>query len=453
MDGFPGRLTQSLQFRLSAWLCGTIAVVAVAAGMVSFLFTFEQALEAQDNQLRQMAALFDGQRLPSPATSLGNKLEGDPDSRVVVQWLRPAGASSSEPAGALSGLPANLADGLHTLSLGETTWRVFVKTVAPGSRVALGQRTEVRDEIAQDSAQHTLSLFLILIPVLLLVVGTLIRRMFRPLKAAALDLNRRSEQDLHAVADAGLPSEIRPFVEAINRLLSRVEQSVVTQRRFVADAAHELRSPLTALSLQAEQLDAADMSTQARERLASLRQGIRRGRNLLDQLLTLARAQDGFRENVQKVPLQRVFRKVLEDLMPLAEAKDIDVGVVGHQYGHVQAPEGELQALMKNLVDNAVRYTPRGGRINLSAERHDHGVVVQITDTGPGIAPQERERVFDPFYRVLDQDEVGSGLGLSIVKTIADRLGATISLAYADESAPSGLRVTVIFPEPDRTAA
>lgn len=454
MDGFQGRMTQSLQFRLSAWLCGTIAVIAVAAGMVSFLLTFQQALEVQDNQLRQMAALFDGQRLPAPSVaSRGEKLEGDPDSRVVVQWLRPAGSASSESAGALSGLPANLSDGLHTLRLGETTWRVFVKTVAPGSRVAIGQRTEVRDEIAQDSAQHTLFLFLILIPVLLLVVGALIRGMFRPLKAAALDLNRRSEQDLREVADADLPSEVRPFVEAINRLLSRVGRSVAVQRRFVADAAHELRSPLTALSLQAEQLDAADMSTQARERLASMRHGMRRARNLLDQLLTLARVQDGSHENIQTVPMQRVFRKVLEDLMPLAEAKNIDVGVVGHQGAHVQAPEGDLQTLVKNLVDNAIRYTPRDGQINLSAEIHGRDVTVQVTDTGPGIAPQERERVFDAFYRVLGREEIGSGLGLSIVKTIADRLGAKISLAYANKSARSGLRVLVTFPETDQTAA
>src|SRR6185312_4287852 len=127
--------------------------------------------------------------------------------------------------------------------------------------------------------------------------------------------------------------------------------------------------------------------------------------------------------------------------------------VVGHQGAHVQAPEGDLQTLVKNLVDNAIRYTPRDGQINLSAEIHGRDVTVQVTDTGPGIAPQERERVFDAFYRVLGREEIGSGLGLSIVKTIADRLGAKISLAYANKSARSGLRVLVTFPETDQTAA
>ncbi len=457
MDGLQGTMRQSLQFRLSAWLCATIAVIAVAAGMVSFLSAFQQALKAQDDQLRQMAALFDGQKVPAPSVvPHGDKLEGDPDSRVVVQWLGSANAAPPQSAGALADLPANLADGLHTTRLGATTWRVFVKTVSPGSRVAVGQRTEVRDEIAQDSAQHTLSLFLILIPVLLVVVGVLIRTMFLPLKAAARDLDRRSEQELHEVSAATMPSEIRPFVVAINRLLARVGQSVVAQRRFVADAAHELRSPLTALSLQAEQLDAADMSAQARERLALLRQGIGRARSLLDQLLTLARVQDVSHENIQAVPLQQVFRQVLEDLIPLAEAKNIDVGVVGHQDACVLARHNDLQTLVKNLVDNAIRYTPPDGQINLSAKSDEHGVILQVADTGPGIAPEERERVFDAFYRVLGQDEVGSGLGLSIVRNVADRLNATISLAYANEPANeparSGLRVTVTFPRAERLA-
>ncbi|MGH8821477.1 MAG: sensor histidine kinase, partial [Rhodoferax sp.] len=191
--------------------------------------------------------------------------------------------------------------------------------------------------------------------------------------------------------------------------------------------------------------------------------GIRRARSLLDQLLTLARVQDASHEDIQAVPLQQVFRQVLEDLMPLAQAKNIDVGVVGHQEARVMAPHSDLQTLVKNLVDNAIRYTPRDGQINLSAESDEHGVILQVVDTGPGIAPEERERVFDAFYRVLGQDEAGSGLGLSIVRNIADRLGAKINLAHANESARTGLRVTVTFastgspaignPAPPRPAA
>lgn len=447
MDGFQGKLSRSLQFRLSAWLCLVILAIAVAAGIFSYLSAFQEAIELQDDQLRQMAALIHRQQLPLTPAPPMDPLDGDPQSRVLVRLLPSPGAHPPEPAGLLPDVPVNLPDGIHTLRSGRTSWRVVIKTLAPGSRVAVGQRTEVRDEIARDSAQRTLTPFLILIPVLLLLVGGLIRNMFRPLKTMARDLDRRSEQDLREVTPAHLPSEIRPFVVAINRLLSRVGQSVSMQRRFVADAAHELRSPLTALSLQAEQLDAADMSAHARERLAVLRSGIRRTRSLLDQLLTLARVQDSSRERTQMVSVQQVFRQVLEDLMPLAEVKNIDVGVVGTQDARVTAPEADLKTLVKNLVDNAIRYTPSGGQINLSVHASEGQVILQVTDTGPGIAPEERQRVFDPFYRVVGQDEVGSGLGLSIVQTIADRLEAKIDLGYASEPTQSGLRIAVTFPQ------
>ncbi|MDR3452299.1 MAG: ATP-binding protein [Rhodoferax sp.] len=446
MDGFQGKLRQSLQFRLSAWLCLVILAIAVAAGVFSYLSAFQEAIELQDDQLRQMAALIQRQQLPVTSAPPADPLDGDPQSRVVVQLLPSPGAQTPEPASLLSDVPAGLPDGIQTLRSSHTSWRVVIKTLASGSRVAVGQRTEVRDEIARDSAQRTLMPFLILIPVLLLLVGGLIRNMFRPLKTMALDIDRRSEQDLREVANAHLPSEIRPFVVAINRLLLRVAQSVSMQRRFVADAAHELRSPLTALSLQAEQLDAADMSAHARERLAVLRSGIRRTRGLLDQLLTLARVQDSSRGRTQTVSVQQVFRQVLEDLMPLADVKNIDVGVEGAQDARVTAHEADLKTLVKNLVDNAIRYTPNEGRINLSVHTNGRDVILQVTDTGPGIAPQERLRVFDPFYRVLGHDEVGSGLGLSIVQTIADRLEAKIDLGYANEPTQSGLRVSVTFP-------
>ena len=288
--------------------------------------------------------------------------------------------------------------------------------------------------------------FLILFPLLLLLVGALIRQVFRPLKSMASGLDQRSEQDFHEIADSEVPSEIRPFVVAINRLLRRVAQSVALQRRFVADAAHELRSPLTALSLQAERLEAADMSSEARARLATLRKGIQRNRSLLDQLLTLAREQEIPRESSETVSVQHVFRQVLEELMPLAEAKKIDLGVVGELDAQVLATEVDMKTLVKNLVENAIRYTPHNGQIDLSVQTSNGRVNVQITDTGPGIPEEERNRVFDTFYRVLGNDEAGSGLGLAIVKTIATRIAANVSLGYSNEQEKTGLCVRVSLP-------
>jgi two-component system OmpR family sensor kinase len=216
------------------------------------------------------------------------------------------------------------------------------------------------------------------------------------------------------------------------------------QRRFIADAAHELRSPMTAMSLQAERLAASEMPDEARERLGTLSAGLNRTRILLDQLLTLARTQDAHIGGVSRVSLKRAIQESLEDLVPLADEKGIDLGVVGSADPFVAGRPVDIKILVKNLIDNAIRYTPEGGRVDIRVAC-EHGVVIlDIDDTGPGIPEDERERVFDPFYRVLGNGQIGSGLGLAITRTIATQMGANVSLANAPEG-PPGLRVHVTF--------
>ncbi|MDP2818568.1 MAG: ATP-binding protein [Polaromonas sp.] len=448
MDGFQIRIRQSLQLRLSASLSIAIMVVAISAGIFSFVSAYEEAIELQDEQLRQMAAMIARQDAPLRfAKSPKQVPDRDAEFRVAVQLLTQSAAAGPLLTGELPGLASDLPEGIQTVETQGVSWRLFVQTLDADSRIAVGQKIAVRDEVARDGALRTLMPFFVLFPVLLLLVADLIRKMFQPLKTLADDLDMRSEDDLREITATGLPSEIRPFVVAINRLLSRIAQSSLVQRRFVADAAHELRSPLTALSLQAERMAAAEMSLEAASRLATLRQGIHRNRNLLDQLLTLARAQHLPLplEASEAVSIQLVFRQVLEDLMPLAESKGIDLGVTGEMDATVGASEVDLYALVKNLVDNAIRYTPQSGRIDLSAEASDGTVTLTIADTGPGIPEEERERVFDPFYRVLGNSETGSGLGLSIVKAIASRIGAIVHMSYSDEKKKTGLRVRVVL--------
>lgn len=447
MDGFKIRIRQSLQLRLSASLSIAIIVVAVAAGIFSFVSAFEEAIELQDEQLRQMAVLIARQDTPLRFAKSPKQGPGvDSEFRVAVQLLTPSAASEPPLTGELPGLAGDLPEGIQTVETQGVSWRLFVQPLDSGSQIAVGQRTSVRDEVARDGALRTLMPFLVLIPILLLLVADLIRKMFQPLKTLANGLDLRSEDDLREITDASLPSEIRPFVVAINRLLSRVAQSSLEQRRFVADAAHELRSPLTALSLQAERMASAEMSPEAASRLATLRKGIHRNRNLLDQLLTLARAQHSPPEVSQQVSVQPIFRQVLEDLLPLAESKRIDLGVTGEMDATVSASEVDLYAMVKNLVDNAIRYTPESGRVDLSVEATGGTVTLTIADTGPGIPEEERVRVFDAFYRVLGTNETGSGLGLSIVKAIASRIGATVHMDYSDSQQETGLRVQVVLP-------
>jgi two-component system OmpR family sensor kinase len=448
MDGFKKRLSESVQLKLSFTLTLVILAVGALAGVFSFVSAFEEAHELQDDVLRQVAQLMDSQRLPpAPAPPATRPADSDEDSRVIVQRLDDGDRSRrGADGGRTLSLPATLRDGLHTLEVGGETFRVLVKTTAAGQRIAVAQESGLRNEIARDSALRTVMPFLVLVPALGLIVADLVRKMFQPIATLSKAIDRRTEQDLDPVEDSHLPIEVRPFGMAINRMLGRVGKAMDTQRRFVADAAHELRSPLTALSLQAERLAESDMSDEARKRLADLRQGILRSRSLLDQLLALARAQASTESPRSPVSIQEIYRRVLEDLMPMAEAKHIDIGVEGTEDAQVWVGERDMTALVKNLVDNAIRYTPEGGRIDLSVSVANGQTVLRVDDTGPGIQVAERDRVFDPFYRTLGNEQSGSGLGLSIVQVIARRIGAKIQLGFSDADKQTGLRVNVAMP-------
>ncbi|MBP5094384.1 ATP-binding protein [Pseudomonas protegens] len=447
MDGFKRRLSESVQLRLSIALSVAVLIVALLAGVFAYVSAFDEALEMQDNTLRQVAALFERQHMtlayPPPGQVVADDNE---ESRVVVQYLADgARAAADSDAEIPLPLPTTLADGLSTLTVGGEPFRVLVKTTSAGLRIAVAQETGARDRDARESAWRGLLPFLILFPVLLLVIADLVRKLFRPIEQLAAEIDLRDEQELHPIDERHLPTEVRPFVRAINRLLLRVTQSMTTQRRFVADAAHELRSPLTALSLQAERLASVEMPSLARERLQLLRRGIERGRKLIDQLLGLASAQSAINGRVEPVSVHGVYRRVLEDLLPLAEDKAIDIGLEGGPDRQVLISQEDLLTLVKNLVDNAIRYTPQGGRVDLSVAQVQDEILLQVSDSGPGIAVAERERVFDPFHRGLGSDEVGSGLGLAIVKAIADRHAGRVWLDYSDQRTKRGLCVTVAF--------
>lgn len=449
MDGLKRRLNDSLQLRLSFWLSAAIVLVAALAGVFSFVSAFHGANELQDNTLRQVAALFDRQALPAID---GAEMRGsDEETRVVVQHLtdKTRAGDSGDTRAALP-LRADLPDGLQTVEIEGEAFRVLVKTTRFDERIAVAQETGVRNEIARDGALRTVLPFMGLVPLLLWLLANLVRKMFRPISALSAALDQRSDEDLYPMDTDSLPAEVRPFAAAINRLLGRVERSMKAQRRFVADAAHELRSPFTALSLQAERLAQLPLGADASERLHTLRGGIERGSRLLEQLLTLARAQETMAPSTANVSVGAVVRRVLEDMVPLAQVKDIDLGIVGSagiDDIHIPMDEIDLVTLVRNLVDNAVRYTPPGGKVDLSTSTSEGTTVLQIDDSGPGIAPSDRVRVFEPFCRLQGSEQTGSGLGLSIVQAIVLRTGATIALDYADSRTPSGLRVQVRMPQ------
>lgn len=460
MDGLKAKLRQSLRFQLSAWLSGAVILLALMAGSYSFWSSFEEANELQDDQLRQVAALisrqdvpFDGSANdPQPATL-------DPDLRIVVQLLPEAAAAASTATTANTqaevvagtatlALPSGLPDGLQTILVADESWRLLVRPWRSGQRIAVSQLTAARDEIARSGALRTVLPLLVLIPALALVVGLVVTQRLKPVVRLSTALDQRTEFDLSPLPHTQVPTEIRPFTTAISGLLLRLATSMAAQRRFVADAAHELRSPLTALSLQAEALDSSELPAEVQAKVARLRQGIQRARALIDQLLTLARSQTEPELQAGAVSAPAVLRRVIEDLIPLAERRQIDLGVTRQDEFSLPVSEIDLHAIMRNLVDNAVRYSPPGAAIDVSLRCDGGTAVFEVINAGAGIPPGEREHVFSAFYRVLGTDTEGSGLGLAIVKTLVERIGGNITLqAAVPQAVAPGLRVQVHFPK------
>lgn len=442
MDGRKGKLKNSLQFRLSIGTAIAILGVALIAGSFSYWWAFEEAIELQDEQLIRLSDLVNRQRIVQPDVNTPEEMSSvDPESHFVVQWLGPGLEQTVE----LPGLPFDLPEGLQTRLVGDVSWRLLVKTFSNGTRAVVAQQTEVRDEIARSGALNTLVPLIILIPLLLLWVAYLIRQVFSPLKKMAEQLDQSTGHELVPLPDGNLATEIAPFITAINHLLARVRESIVQQRQFVRDAAHELRSPLTAISLQAERLVELDLESSLHTRLIKLHRATERTRILIEQLLTMARAQDEQIITTIHISVKALLRELLEDLLPLAEVKKIEVSVVGEDIW-VHSQPIDLQILIKNLVENAIRYTPQAGHIEILLG--DTGGVAEliVKDSGPGIADADQTRVFDPFFRVLGNDQPGSGLGLSIVRTIANRLGVAIELSNNNLPEQSGLSVRLTFP-------
>jgi two-component system OmpR family sensor kinase len=369
----------------------------------------------------------------------------DAEARIAIEELGDAG-QKTEGTQALPGLPANLPDGLQTVARGGEGWRLVVRTRADGSRVAVGQPTAIRDEFATSSALHTVLPLAALIPCLTLLVAIVIHRTLRPVLRLADRLDAERSDDFEKLPLSGMPAELRPFIAAINRLLERVGTMVGQNRRFIADAAHELRTPITALGIQAENLDRIDLPPESRARLGVLIQGVRRVAHLLEQLLDHARYGTGPATGTAVTAFDHVARECVADLLPIAAARGVDLGFGRLETVFVRGEATALAVMLRNLLDNALRHTLAGGRVDLYLYRDNDGAVVRIEDTGPGIVPADLERVFEPFFRGGGPVDEGTGLGLSIVRRIVDGLGGRITIENIAVAEPCGLRVVVTLP-------
>ena len=433
---------RSIRARLLAWLFGGVILVGIVGGLIVYRNALIEADVFFDYHLRQTALILRDepveyslpQQLPSNDAAYDFVVQVWTLDGVRIYFSRPHSA-----------LPNTTTLGFSTVATGEGPWRVY-GAQARTKVIQVAQPMSVREQQAADRALKTLRPFALLLPVLGILIWIAVGRALQPLQRLTTLVNARHVNALDPLPDERLPEEARPLVDALNDLLVRLGSALDRERAFMADAAHELRTPLAALHLQIGTLARAANEAERNEAMEQLSAGMQRAIRLVEQMLSLARQEPRAERPRVQVPLADVVRDVVAELVPLADAKQIDLGIPSSQAEMVLGDPDALRTLTRNLVDNAVRYTPAGGRVDVSVGSvgTPARAVLKVVDNGPGIPPEERVRVLDRFYRRPGTSPPGSGLGMAIVKAIADGHAATLELAAGADG--SGLSVSVTFP-------
>lgn len=434
----------SIRRQLLLALLSVITLTTLLGALATYRTARDEANAMFDYQLRQLALsfrdqVFQGGR-PHDFT-----IDGDAQDFSIQVW-RPDGTRLylSHPR---NELPDRTPLGFATIDTGHGKWRVFGMQ-QHGQTIQVAQPMHSRDELALAAALRTVAPFLLMLPVLGVLIWVVVGRGLRPLDAVARAVSTRTAVALDPLPENRVPSEVVPLVRALNELLDRLQHALQAQREFTADAAHELRTPLAALSLQVQLAERAPDAAARAEAFGELKGGLQRATHSVQQLLTLARQEPGSGARATSaVHLGDLVATVIAAQLALAEAKGIDLGAApGTDNDVIRGDQEALRILITNLVGNAIRYTPAGGRVDVTVG-DDDGVFIEVSDSGPGIPAADRQRVFDRFYRRAQSEEAGSGLGLAIVKTIAERHQATVHLG---EARLGGLCARVQF---DRSAS
>ena len=451
---------------MSALAAGT----ALLAGGSWFVLTHELDEVFEDN-LRQVAlavASHHGTRLPQTGLRRSEPLpqvmrEYGNFGFATAAWTRDG--VPIHQSGESAGIPFLTRSGLSEISIGGEKWHLYTIVLDDGI-VQAAQRGQVRKKLARETTTAVLLPAFLLLMVLALLLQAALRRGLETLTDAAGEITSRSVASLHAIDLAAHPRELHPLIGAINELMHRLGGALTLQRHFLADAAHELRSPVTALLLQLNLLERAGNADERRAAIGELRSGVTRAQRLIEQLLQLSRlAPETPALRREPVSLAELARETVGRFSANADHRQIDLGAVAEGVVNVLGDGEQLRILLSNLVDNALRHTPHGGRVDVAAATDGVHCWLTVTDSGPGIAEADQQKVFERFYRVehlpgLQTDEGvaqvphadsnngngngnGSGLGLAIVREVADRHGARITLGSGSDG--TGLAVSVKF--------
>lgn len=470
MESRKGRLIRSLRFRL----CLFISVVGVAFTALicarSYYGSLSETEAYVDEELSQIASviveyrllipqrwevpIFKNGRLVSPYPYLPRRgfrdsqrlgpvpSLGDLFFRHQEIIIAPLFSNPGEPLY----IPLGVDDGFYTILIQNQRVRAYVATNHSGIRFVVARPVVLIESLARRALLTSLFEFLFLIAFFIPAVVILVSLMFNPVRRLATSLYRREKSDLHPIT-AAVPSELDPLIDSLNRLFRVTHESIQNERRFIADAAHEMRTPLTALSLKAQNFDESGLSETQLVKLNGIREAIRNQHELTTSLLTLARSQCAERhdEERERFDIKDLFIEILDELGELADAKNLDFGVAAVEVKEVESVRRLLKTVLTNLCSNAIKYTPEGGTIDLSAVSAPRGIVVSVTDSGSGIPESDLKKVFEPFYRVGgDTSKIqGTGLGLAIVKSSCEEIGALCEFKNRPEG---GLRASVILP-------
>lgn len=435
----------------------TLAMWAVV-GMVIYTATQNEVDELIDAQLAQSARLLlnlMGHELEEEELKPGyfsdddiaqqfSELEHKYEQKLAFQmwvlaenriWLRTDSAPVYRMSEHTAGFDNSVIEG--------DQWRVYVLTDNEKRlQVQVGENSERRNELRDYIAWRVLIPILLAVPLLALMIWYGVGRAMVPLHNIATDVKHRRPDNLRPIADPVVPLEAKPLIDALNALFQRLQQAFETERRFTSDAAHELRTPLAALKTQAQVALRSTTDAERRQALTQVINGVDRATHLAQQLLTLARIDPTIWVGNDQVSLQALASQVLAEIAPAALAKDIDLSLETGTTATIRGDRAMLGIMMRNLVDNAIKYTPAGGKVEVHLEQDGVHIVFSVDDSGPGVPPEERIRVFERFYRQIGTSAPGSGLGLSIVKRIADLHHAAVRLGNAPLG---GLRVEVVF--------
>ena len=426
---------RSLRRTALLWMTALITGVGLLGAVLAYGLALREANRFMDGQLRQIA-LNAGPGLPEQDVPA---LRQDPEDDFVVQiWNAEGTEVHAVPPGV--DIPRQTRPGFANVKALGAGWRVFMSSDG-AQAIQVSQRREVRRELAASAALQTALPLLILIPVGWLVVGWAMGRVLADLRRLAAEVERLPAESREPIDLAHVPIEAAPLVVAMNRLIERLRLTLAQQRKFLSDAAHELRTPLTALNLQIANLR-GDVRDAAPADVEELRLGAKRAATLVDQLLRMARYDaDASAPEPHEVDLRGIVLAAVADHVALAESRSVDLGVTSSEPAPMTGDARDLRVLFGNLIDNAVKYTPEGGVVDVAVTGRAGRPEVVICDTGPGIAQGLMPRVFDRFYRAAPVGVEGSGLGLAICRSIAERHGLTLTLANRGDR--SGLRVVV----------